>query len=73
MAIIALMSTACDSKTELKNEEVITEPQSELMPVSLNIDGVQTRSTTENKNEARIENLQVFIFHTDAEGNEIYD
>lgn len=73
LAALAFMAASCDNKMEVPLQENITDPQQALQPVTLKINGTQTKATSVNANEEKVESLNVFIYRTDSEGTETYD
>ena len=77
LAASALIAASCDSgkifqQQEIPNEEPRKEETS-LIPVSIRINGNETKALSANTNESKINSLQVFIFTKNTEGIETYD
>ena len=75
MSAIMIMVASCDTKNAITPEEMQKNPESEVIkqPVYLKINGTGTKALSDNPNEEKINDLQVFIYRTGSDGTEICD
>lgn len=79
MSAIMTMVASCDTKNGISPDEMQQIPaekpatEIEKQPVYLKINGIGTKALSDNPNEEKINDLQVFIYRTGADGVEICD
>ena len=79
MSAIMIMVASCDTKNGFTPEEMPLDPTENpesgvvKQPVYLKINGSGTKALSDNTNEEKINDLQVFIYRTEADGTEICD